>query len=86
MAARQHRILGNIDLKLAMVMVIGTLVGSETGVDAIEALKQTGAVNLVVGVTAIVIFTGSTLSPLACSAIRRVNSAWASRLLPLKFE
>jgi uncharacterized membrane protein YfcA len=57
-AARQHRILGNIDLKLAMVMVIGTLVGSETGVDAIEALKHTGAVNLVVGVTAIVIFTG----------------------------
>src|ERR1700730_11450554 len=56
-AARQHRILGNIDLKLAMVMVIGTLVGSETGVDAIEALKHTGEVNLVVGVTAIVVFT-----------------------------
>jgi uncharacterized membrane protein YfcA len=57
-AARQHRILGNIDLKLAMVMMIGTLVGSETGVDAIEALKHSGAVNLVVGVTAIVVFTG----------------------------
>ena len=57
-AARQHRILGNIDLKLAAVMVIGTLVGSETGVDAIEALKHSGEVNLGVGVTAIVIFTG----------------------------
>jgi uncharacterized protein len=56
-AARQHRILGNIDLKLAMVMVVGTLVGSETGVDAIEALKKSGAVNLVVGLTAIVVFT-----------------------------
>jgi uncharacterized membrane protein YfcA len=57
-AARQHRILGNIDLKLATVMVIGTLVGSETGVDAIEALKKSGEVNLVVGVCAIVVFTG----------------------------
>jgi uncharacterized membrane protein YfcA len=57
-AARQHRILGNIDLKLALVMVIGTLVGSEMGVDAIEALKKSGAVNLVVGLTAIVMFAG----------------------------
>src|SRR6201987_4907644 len=56
-AARQHRILGHIDLKLAMVMVAGTLVGSETGVDAIEALKRSGEVNLVVGLTAITVFT-----------------------------
>jgi uncharacterized protein len=57
-AARQHRILGHIDLKLAAVMVIGTLVGSETGVDAIEALKRLREVNLVVGLTAITVFTG----------------------------
>ncbi|MBV8278717.1 MAG: sulfite exporter TauE/SafE family protein [Verrucomicrobia bacterium] len=57
-AARQHRILGHIDLKLAMAMVVGTLVGSETGVDAIEALKRSGEVNLVVGLTAIAVFTG----------------------------
>ena len=56
-AARQHRILGHIDLKLAAVMVIGTLVGSEGGVDAIEALKRLGEVNLVVGLTAISVFT-----------------------------
>jgi uncharacterized membrane protein YfcA len=56
-AARQHRILGHIDLKLAAVMVIGTLVGSEAGVDAIEALKRSGEVNLVVGLTAISVFT-----------------------------
>jgi uncharacterized protein len=57
-AARQHRILGHIDLQLAMVMVAGTLIGSETGVDAIEALKRSGEVNLVVGLTAIILFTG----------------------------
>jgi uncharacterized protein len=60
-AARQHRMLGNIDLKLATVMVIGTLVGSETGVDAIEGLKRFGEVNLVVGLTAIVMFTGTSV-------------------------
>ena len=56
-AARQHRILGHIDLKLAAVMVIGTLVGSEVGVDAIEALKRSGVVNLVVGLSALTVFT-----------------------------
>jgi uncharacterized protein len=60
-AARQHRTLGNIDLKLAGVMVIGTIVGSETGVQAIEGLKRSGEVNLVVGLTAIIIFTAISL-------------------------
>src|ERR1700761_4525855 len=31
-ASRQHRMLGNIDLKLAALMVVGTLTGSEAGV------------------------------------------------------
>lgn len=56
-AARLHRTLGNIDLKLAAVMVVGTIVGSETGVQAIEGLKRSGEVNSVVGLTAITIFT-----------------------------
>src|ERR1700737_5094505 len=55
-AARTHRALGNIDLRLAGVMVIGTIVGSEAGVQAIELLKKTAHVNLVVGVVSIVVF------------------------------
>src|SRR5258708_1190986 len=39
-AARHHRILGNIDLKLPMVMVLRPLVGSEAGADPIQALKH----------------------------------------------
>jgi uncharacterized membrane protein YfcA len=35
-AAREHHLLGHIDLKLAGIMVVGTVVGSETGVQAIE--------------------------------------------------
>src|ERR1700745_1069414 len=39
-AAREHHLLGHIDLKLAAVMVVGTIVGSETGVQGIELLKR----------------------------------------------
>src|ERR1700737_4478886 len=48
-AARTHRVLGNIDLKLAVIMVIGTITGSETGVQAIELLKKTAEVDFGVG-------------------------------------
>ena len=34
-AARKHRALGNIDLRLAGIMVIGTIAGSEIGVQSI---------------------------------------------------
>jgi uncharacterized membrane protein YfcA len=56
-AAREHHVLGHIDLKLAAVMVVGTIAGSETGVQAIEYLKQGAHVNLVVGLVSIVVFT-----------------------------
>ena len=56
-AARKHRILGNIDVRLACVMVVGTISGGELGVQAIEALKKMGRVDLVVGCTNIVVLT-----------------------------
>jgi uncharacterized protein len=60
-AARTHRVLGNIDLKLAGIMVIGTITGSEAGVQAIEILKKGAHVELVVGVVSIAVFTGISL-------------------------
>ena len=57
-AARTHRVLGNIDLKLAAIMVIGTIAGSEAGVQAIEILKKGAHVELVVGTVSIIVFTG----------------------------
>jgi uncharacterized membrane protein YfcA len=56
-AARKHWSLGNIDFRLALVMVIGTIAGIETGVAGIEALKKIGEVNLVVGIVSIVVYT-----------------------------
>jgi uncharacterized membrane protein YfcA len=57
-AAKTHRVLGNIDLKLAAIMVIGTIAGAETGVQAIEFLKKCANVDLVVGIVSMVVFTG----------------------------
>src|SRR5215469_205842 len=60
-AARTHRVLGNIDLKLAAIMVLGTIAGSETGVQAIEVLKKKADVDLVVGFVSIIVFSGIAL-------------------------
>src|ERR1043166_4470439 len=38
-AAKKHRALGNVDLKLGFIMVVGTIVGVEVGAQAIESLK-----------------------------------------------
>jgi len=57
-AARKHRALGNIDLRLAGIMVIGTIAGSEIGVQSIELLKKAADVTLVVGSVSIIVFTG----------------------------
>jgi len=56
-AARKHNALGNIDIRLACVMVLGTIAGSEAGVQSIQALKRISKVDLVVGVVAIVVLT-----------------------------
>ncbi|HET9376831.1 MAG TPA: sulfite exporter TauE/SafE family protein [Chthoniobacterales bacterium] len=56
-AAREHHLLGHIDLKLAAVMVAGTIVGSETGVQGIELLKRGSNVDRAVGTVSIVVFT-----------------------------
>src|SRR5271154_3823783 len=54
-AARKHGVLGNIDLRLAAVMVAATIGGSEVGVQAIEALKRIAKVDLVVGIATILV-------------------------------
>src|SRR3982751_2086326 len=47
-AARRHRALGNVDLKLGVIMAFGTIGGAEGGAQVIELLKRAGNVNRVV--------------------------------------
>lgn len=54
-AARRHRALGHVDIKLGLLMVVGTIPGVEGGARIIEALKDIGAVDQVIGVAYIVI-------------------------------
>jgi uncharacterized membrane protein YfcA len=57
-AARKHRTLGNIDIKLGLIMVAGTIAGVETGAQLIQALKRTAHVDSVVGLSFVVILLG----------------------------
>jgi uncharacterized membrane protein YfcA len=57
-AARKHRTLGNVDLKLGMIMALGTIGGAEGGAQMIQALKRAGNVNTVVSWVAIVVYVG----------------------------
>src|SRR6266850_7120511 len=55
-AARQHRTLGNVDLKLGLIMAIGTIGGAEAGAQLIQALKRAGNVNQVVSIVSIAVY------------------------------
>src|SRR5579872_7338057 len=48
-AAKKHRALGNVDVKLGAIMVIGTISGVEVGADLIQYLKRHAQVDTVVG-------------------------------------
>src|SRR6201982_3950682 len=56
-AARQHRSLGNVDLKLGLIMALGTIGGAEAGAQLIQALKRAGNVNTVVSYVAIAVYS-----------------------------
>src|SRR5438046_890459 len=57
-AAKQHRALGNVDLKLGLIMALGTIAGAECGAQLIQALKRAGNVNTVVSYVAILVYSG----------------------------
>ena len=73
-AARRHRALGHVDIRLGLVMVAGTVTGIEAGAQMIEALEPTGQLDLVVGSTYIVVL-------LAISAFTAWESITALRMM-----
>lgn len=54
-ALRRHRALGHVDVKLGLVMVVGTIAGVELGARFIEAMEATGAADTVIGIIYVVI-------------------------------
>src|SRR4249919_1516866 len=57
-AAKRHRALGNVDLRLGCIMAVGTIVGAECGAQLIQHLKKAGNVDYVVSMVSIVIYVG----------------------------
>src|SRR6201996_7454681 len=55
-AAKRHRALGNVDMKLGLIMAVGTMAGAEVGAQLIQLLKRTGNVNTVVSFVSIAIY------------------------------
>ncbi len=55
-AAKRHRALGNVDLRLGLIMALGTIGGAEVGAQLIELLKRAGNVNSVVSIVSVVIY------------------------------
>ena len=55
-AAKRHRALGNVDLRLGFIMALGTIGGSEVGAQLIQMLTRAGNVNFVVSIISIVIY------------------------------
>ncbi len=86
-AARKHRTLGNIDLKLGLIMVVGTIGGVEVGAQAIQALKRAAHIDWPVGICFIVILLGIS-SFMTWESIktflqqRRARAAGQAHLLP----
>ncbi len=56
-AARRHRSLGNVDLRLGALMVLGTIPGVEAGALLIERLETSGTIEYVIGISYIIILT-----------------------------
>lgn len=54
-AAKRHRALGHVDVKLGFLMIIGTVIGVEIGARIIEFLKTHGNIDEVIGIAYIVI-------------------------------
>ena len=75
-AARRHRVLGQVDIRLGFIMVLGTIVGVEIGAQLVERLENIGRVDQVIGWIYVVIMLviGSFTMIESLRAVRMVNT------------
>lgn len=87
-AARRHRALGHVDIKLGLLMVIGTIPGIEVGARILEGLEAAGTIDLVIGLTYIVILLaiGSFTAWESLRAIRLLDTEQMGASEALAFE
>jgi uncharacterized membrane protein YfcA len=54
-AFKRHRALGHVDVKLGLIMIVGTFIGIEMGARVIEALEARQSVDTVIGTVYVII-------------------------------
>jgi uncharacterized protein len=57
-AAKKHRALGNVDIKLGLIMASATIIGVETGAQIIQQLKRHKNVDFVVAIAFVIVLIG----------------------------
>jgi len=60
-AAKRHSVLGNVDFKLGLIMATATIAGVETGAQFIELLKRRANVDVVVGLSFVVVLVSTSV-------------------------
>lgn len=78
-AARIHRAMGHVDLRLAILMMLGTIPGVELGAQIIELLKRSGDTETVVGYSYVFILTAIGLFT-AWESVRAIRVKRTDRL------
>ena len=75
-AARRHSILGHVDFKLGVLMIIGTIIGVEIGAQVVEAIKEIGKADQIIGwaYVAILVAIGSFTAIESIRAIRMIHT------------
>ncbi len=87
-AARRHRVLGHVDIKLGLLMVLGTIPGIELGARIIENLEASGDIDMVVGVAyiSILLAIGSFTAWESLRALQLVNTEQMEAQEALAFQ
>jgi uncharacterized membrane protein YfcA len=57
-AAKKHRALGNVDIKLGLIMAFATIIGVESGAQIIQQLKRHKNVDEVVAIAFVIVLIG----------------------------
>lgn len=57
-ASRRHYMLGNVDIRLGLMMTLGTIIGVECGAQMVQWLKRHGSADLVIAIGFVVVLVG----------------------------
>ncbi|HET7452834.1 MAG TPA: sulfite exporter TauE/SafE family protein [Thermoanaerobaculia bacterium] len=85
-AAKKHRALGNVDVKLGLVMALGTIPGVEIGARVVQALKRTQHADLALGLSfsAVLLVISTFIVWESIGAIRRTRASKTGKIRTTK--